>query len=426
MLYQAYVGNLSKVLESTPREAIEGYFVWRAVLAVRTAVLTTDDDDVFKPFNNLRQRLSGVVGELATPPRWRTCLSFASNSLGWFLSRFFIETTFSARDRELSNQIVADVRSVYVANFGTLPWMDDATRQKAIEKVDRMAQKIGYPTDSPNVADPETLRDLYAGVEVTASHFDTSISISNDTMVKTWNKLAGPTDRENWGSYYPIIANARYRSEVNEVLFPAGILQPPVFFGGGDVPSAVNYGAFGAVAGHEVSHGFDRNGRNFDSAGWLVNWWSDGVLAEYNRRSQCFVDQFGNMTVYANDGGGGATTNKTRKGFKLDAQRTLGENQADSAGIVAAFASWQMRKTLNGKQKEPALPGLEEWTDEQLFFLAYGNFWCGVISEEGLRLQIATDSHAPNAARTLGTTANSRAFREAFGCRVTEPTCSLW
>ncbi|KAK0640572.1 hypothetical protein B0T16DRAFT_514442 [Cercophora newfieldiana] len=414
LLYPAYLSNLSKVLDANPRSAVESYFAWRLILASRNYVLA---DEVFQPYLTLRNRLQGV-NDLAPQPRWKTCLASARNSLGWILSRFFVETTFSAHDRDLSNQIISDIREVYAQKIKTLPWLDDPTRAKALEKIDMIVQKIGYPTDFPNITDPETLKRLYSNTSVTNSHFANQLSATNVSITNNFKQLLGPTDRKDWQDSFAVIINAFYSSDLNQIVFPAGILQPPIF--GGDFPAAINYGAFGAIAGHEVSHGFDKNGRNFDGTGRMVNWWSDSVLAEYKKREQCFVDQFNNMTVFANDGKGNNTV-----GHKLNGQQTLGENEADSAGIVAAFDSWLLRKKLNGGQ-ELGLPGLEEFTDEQLFFLAYGNIWCGKVSNDGLKLQVMNDAHSPNAARVQGTTANSRAFREAFGCKVKEPTCELW
>jgi len=414
---KAYTGNLNQLLETTPRSAIEGYFTWRVILATQSLVLA---DEIFQPFTTLRNRLQGVTTADPEPsPRWRTCLASIRSNLGWVLSRFFTERSFTQRDLDLSNQIISDVRAAYVQKFHTLPWLDDPTRAKAMEKINLLIQKIGYPTSNPNLTDPESLRAHYSGQSTTASHFSNGRSAQAQALRRNFQLLGKPTDRTNWGDFYSVTVNAYYAPDTNEIAFPAGILQLPVF--GGDLPSAVNYGAFGAVAGHEVSHGFDRTGRNFDGTGRLVDWWSEEVLVEYKKREQCFVEQFGNMTVYAND------RNASGKGYKVDGLRTLGENEADSAGIVAAYDAWLLRRELDGdKEGGLALPGLEEWTDEQLFFLAFDNVWCGLISDDGLKLHLQQAGRAPNWGRIMGSTANSRAFKEAFACGAKEPTCELW
>jgi len=286
-----------------------------------------------------------------------------------------------------------------------------------MEKLDLLIQKVGYPTANPNLTDPESLRE-YSSLRITSSHFNNDRRARASETRRNFQALGKPTDRASWLGFYAVTVNAYYASDTNEICFPAGFLQLPVF--GGDLPSAVNYGAFGATAGHEVSHGFDKGGRNFDGTGRLVNWWSEEVLVEYKRREQCFVEQFGNMTVYAN------TRNASGTGYKVDGLRSLGENEADSAGLVAAYDAWLLRRKLDGHKEEPTLPVLEEWTDEQLFFLAYGNSWCSLIGDDGLKAQSQQRVHAPNWARIMGSTANSRAFKEAFACKVKEPTCELW
>ncbi|KAK0617740.1 hypothetical protein B0T14DRAFT_547414 [Immersiella caudata] len=415
ILYTSYYGNLTRILSSHSRSTIEAYFLWAVIIQTRTAVFA---GEIFAPYLKLRDTLRGITTTVDPTPRWKSCLSLVSSNLGWILSRFFIEHTFSARDRDLSNQVISDIREAYIEKFKTLSWMDEPTRTKAMDKVDKIIQKIGYPTAIPNITDPNVLRTYYADTPVSTSHFQNELAAKNASIIRNFKLLSHPTDRLDWSTSYAFIVNAYYTWDINQITFPAGILQSPVF--GGDFPSAVNYGAFGAVAGHEVSHGFDKNGRNFDGTGKLTNWWSDDVLVEYQKRERCFVEQFGNITAFPNDG---KSTNST--GFKVDGEQTLGENEADSAGIVAAWEAWQLRRKLDGTE-EMALPGLEEWTDEQLFFMAYGNFWCGLVSEDGLRATIPTGVHSPNVVRVMGTTANSRAFKEAFGCEVKEPVCELW
>jgi len=417
---RAYIGNLSQLLDATSRSAIEGYITWRVILATQSLVLS-DDHNIFEPFNALRNRLQGIVTtETAPPPRWRTCLASVLANLGWILSRFFTERSFSQRDWDLANQVISDVRTAYVHKLNTVSWLDEPTRAKAIEKIHLLVQKVGYPTANPNLTDPESLRVYYAPVDITSSHFDNTRQARASAMRRNFQQQLGkPTDRTSWGDFYAVIANAYYAPDTNEVAFPAGILQLPIF-GGEDLPSAVKYGAFGALAGHEVSHGFDKIGMHFDGTGRLVDWWSDGVLDEYKKRERCFVEQFANMTVYAND------KNASGRGYPVDGLRTVGENEADSAGLVAAYDAWVLRRELDGNKTGLGLPGLTEWTDEQLFFLAFGNIWCGVISDDGLKLELRQAGHAPNWGRIMGSTANSRGFREAFGCEVKEPVCTLW
>ena len=211
----------------------------------------------------------------------------------------------------------------------------------------------------------------------------------------------------------PTTVNAMYEPEYNSILFPAAILQAPFF--GGDFPLAVNYGAFGAVAGHEISHAFDTTGGQYNADGRRVDWWGNETKKEYQRRIQCFKEQYNNFTVIL-------PGQEEGKGFKVNGVRTLGENISDSAGLGVAFEAWRKRK---GEKDREGLPGLERFTEEQLFFVAFANMWCSKYNEKGLA-GYGRDSHAPPAVRIRGAVANSRAFREVFSCEVREPVCELW
>ena len=249
---------------------------------------------------------------------------------------------------------------------------------------------------------------------ISSSHFENSRSILNDSITQTWAAANEPIDKDEW-ILYPSEVNAAYMPPYNEILFPAGILQPPFFHG--DLPSVINYGAFGSVAGHEVSHGFDNSGRTYDADGKLFDWWGDDTEAEYNRRIDCFKNQFNNITI---------TVPGATQPYRVNGTLTLGENIADSAGVVASFEAWQKRRREHPNEGAMGLPGLEGvFTDEQMFFVAFGNMWCTKATPQGI-LRFEDRVHPPGDARILGTVANSRAFREAFGCKVKEPTCQLF
>jgi endothelin-converting enzyme len=202
-----------------------------------------------------------------------------------------------------------------------------------------------------------------------------------------------------------------YNPPGNEIVFPAGIMQFPVF--DVEVPSFVSYGAFGSVAGHELSHAFDSTGRHYDQNGNYTDWWNKNTVKEFESRAQCFVNQYGNYSVEGPDG----------KPLHVNGRLTLGENIADAGGLSASFASWQKRRAEKPNQD---LPGLEHFTQEQLFFVSYANWWCGTSRKETAINRIYTDPHAPKWARILGTMANSKDFRDSFNCPSKKPTCELW
>lgn len=260
--------------------------------------------------------------------------------------------------------------------------------------------------------DPPSLRDYYQGLHITNNFFDNVISVREFGVNQSWSQLGKPTDRDQWGMMSSDV-NAYYNPAGNEIVFPAGILQFPVF--GSDLPSYINYGAFGAVAGHELSHAFDNNGRHYDMSGnYSDGWWTDHTIEEFKQRAECFVEEYDKFTA---DGVNGTV-------LHVNGRQTLGENIADAGGLSAAYAVWQRRRE---SYPDTHLPGLEYFSQEQLFYVAYGTFWCSKYTPAALTRSIFTDEHSPNFARINGAAMlNSRGFREAFNCPVKDPVCELW
>lgn len=259
--------------------------------------------------------------------------------------------------------------------------------------------------------EPSALRDFYKDLSIGDKYFENAIASGKWRVAQSWSDLGKPTNRDEWGMTAPTV-NAYYNPAGNEIVFPAGIMQFPVF--GSELPNYVNYGAFGAVAGHELSHAFDNNGRHYDVHGNLTDWWTNSTVEEFLTRAQCFVDEYSNFTVPG--------PNDTD--LHVNGKLTLGENIADAGGLSAAFSVWQKRQET---EPDLALPGLDFFTQEQLFYISYGNFWCSKYTNEALTRAVYTDEHSPNFARIEGAAMlNSRGFREAFKCAVKEPVCELW
>lgn len=273
-----------------------------------------------------------------------------------------------------------------------------------------MVQKIGYPTASPNLLDPMDLERYYQGLNVTTNYFENARQYTIRAQNKSWDDLLRPTNRDRFEMSTPTV-NAYYEPSKNSVNFPAGIMQMPAF--SLDLPEYVSYGAFGSVAGHELTHGFDDNGSKYDENGRLRTWWDNTTQNNFNDRAQCFVDQFNKYYITQPDG--------TK--LNVNGKLTEGENIADAGGISASFSAWQKRHATN---PSPLLPGLEEFTPEQMFYISYSTWWCGKVRPAQAVNYIYTDVHSPDTARILGTTANAAGFREAFNCPVKKPTCTLW
>ncbi|KAK3372274.1 hypothetical protein B0H63DRAFT_291212 [Podospora didyma] len=401
-----YLQELEKIINGTDAAVLQSYFVWKAVQAFYSYV----DSPVVTPYKGFVNELAGKDPNSA-PERWRTCVNHVDDGLGWILSRFFVEKAFSAEAKDFGDLIVSDIKDEFVKKLKATEWMDDETTSKAIEKVHNIVQKIGYPTKSPNIMDPDNLASYYQTLNISAeTYFSNALSANAFAVAEEWSTLGKPVDRDQWGMTVPTV-NAYYNPPGNEIVFPAGIMQFPVF--DVQVPAYVSYGAFGSVAGHELSHAFDSTGRHYDQNGNYTDWWTNGTVKAFEKRAECFVEQYANYTVPGSDD----------KPLHVNGRLTLGENIADAGGLSASFQAWQRRAA---EKPNLHLPGLESFSQDQLFFVAYSNWWCGKSRPDTAINRIYTDPHAPKWARILGTMANSREFRESFQCESKKPTCELW
>lgn len=405
LAFPEFLGNVSQLVSKTPKSTIQGFLIWNLIASYSSYVEGPEVEPITR-FNNI---LSGRDADTKSE-RWKTCLSYVDGTVGWILSRFYIEAAFSEAAKKYGDQIIMDIKQQFTTRLSDLDWMDDSVKKLAANKVHNIDQKIGYPTKSPDIMKPEALRDYYDGLTITESFFDNSLSSNKFSTNQTWSALGKPVDRGEWGMQADIV-NAYYNPAGNEIVFPAGIMQFPVF--SVDLPGYVSYGAFASVAGHELSHAFDNSGRHYDENGNFTDWWTNRTVEEFSKRADCFVDQYNNFTIDGNDG----------KPLHVNGRLTLGENIADAGGVSAAFAAWKKREA---DSPDESLPGLDYFTHDQLFFVFYANWWCGKVRKEQAINYIYTDPHSPAFARILGTTANSRAFRESFNCPVKEPTCELW
>ncbi|KAK1834048.1 hypothetical protein QBC39DRAFT_278180 [Podospora conica] len=401
-----YLKELQTILKETDPAVVQNYFIWKVVQAYHSYV----DSPVTKPYKSFVAELSGKDPN-SVPERWRTCVAHVDDTLGWILSRFFIEKSFSAAAKEFGDVIVSDIKVEFIKKLNSADWMKVDERAEAIDKVHAIDQKIGYPTKSPNILDPGSLAKYYHEVNITYDrHFENALSATASALADEWSKLGKPVDRNEWGMTASTV-NAYYNPAGNEIVFPAGIMQFPVF--DVDTPAYVSYGAFGSVAGHELSHAFDSTGRHYDKRGTYQEWWSNATVKAFKERAQCFVDQYSNYTVPGPD----------NKPLHVNGRLTLGENIADAGGLSAAFQAWRRRASVAPNQD---LPGLEHFTQDQLFFVSYSNWWCGKSRKDAAIERIFSDPHAPKVWRIIGSMSNSREFREAFNCPVKEPTCELW
>lgn len=341
---------------------------------------------------------SKLTGQKELEPRWKRCVKSTDGALGELLGETYVKAKFDAESKRLAEDLLKSVRAAMKAELGSLAWMDAATRAAAEDKLSRMNDKIGYPARW-RTYDFEVGKD-YAANALASDRFE---------LARTLRKVGKPVDRQEWLMTPPTI-NAYYDPSLNEMVFPAGILQPP-FFSKGFI-AAVNFGSTGAVMGHELTHGFDDEGSQFDGAGNLRNWWSEATQKQFEGQTQCVVDQYSAYDAVP--------------GVKLNGKLTAGENIADIGGVKLAYSAFKEAR----KARTEAFVS-DGYSEEQVFFLAFAQSWCEKMRPEFLELMAKTNPHSPPHYRVNGVLADVPAFAEAFSCKEGTPmrpakVCSVW
>jgi len=371
-----FVRAVNGLLASTPLET------WKAYLRVRilhdaSSILSSD---YVREWFTLRQALSGAKEML---PRWKRCIAETDGSLGEILGREYVAQAFTPADKARMDAMVKNLRAALGDRIGAAAWMGDSTRAAAAGKLAAFAQKIGYPNRWKDYS-TVTIRP--------GEHYANRQAARAFEAARTMAKIGKPVDRGEWTMTPPTV-NAYYSASLNSINFPAGILQPPFFDTRAD--DATNYGAIGAVIGHEMGHGFDDRGRQFDARGNLRDWWTAGDVERYKTQADKVRAQFGEYTVIDT--------------LHVNGSLTLGENLADLGGLAVAYAAMEKAYAQRPRTK------LEGFTPEQRFFLGWARVWRNLQTNEDLRTQVQTDPHAPAKWRINGPLSNLPEFFAAFG-----------
>jgi putative endopeptidase len=338
-------------------------------------------------------------GREELPPRWKRCTNDVDNDLGEALGQAYVAKYFSPEAKQAALKMVREIEAAMQSEIQALPWMGAPTREQALTKLHAIANKIGYPDTWRDYSSLEIVRGDEIGNSERASWFE---------FHRWLAKIGKPVDRKEWDMTPPTV-NADYDPQRNDINFPAGVLQPPLFSALSD--AAPNYGDTGATMGHELTHAFDDEGSQFDAQGNLRNWWTDADRKEFEKRAQCVVDQYSGYTIIDD--------------IKINGKLTNGEDLADLGGTLLAYLAWK-EDTKN--QKLEPLDGL---SPEQRFFVAYGQSWCTNERDENKRLRATVDPHSPEKYRANGVVSNMKEFREAFHCKpgqpmVRENACRVW
>ena len=389
--------GLNPLLEATDLKTIKAYLRWQLVASTDSVALPKALDEEMFDFNGRK-----LHGQPEMQARWKRCVQATDRALGEALGQVYVAQEFPASSKAATLQMVHDIESAMDQDLDNLDWMSPETRARAKAKLHAIADKIGYPDHWRDYSKLAVQRgDAYGNAE-RAVVFENLREIA---------KIGTPVDRGEWGMTPPTV-DAYYNPSMNDINFPAGILQSPFF--DAKASDATNYGDIGGVVGHELTHGFDDQGRQFDGNGNLSNWWTSDDGKKFEEKADCTVKEYGNFTAVDD--------------VKINGKLTLGENTADNGGLRLAFIALladAKRKNIDLNQKQ------DGYTPLQQFFLGHAQGWCGNTRPEQLRLQVQTDPHSPRKFRVNGVVQNMPEFGEAFGCKTGQPmmpvnACRIW
>ncbi len=375
---------------------LKDYLRWQYVTASAGRLPKEFADENFDFFG---RTLSGTTEQR---PRWKRCVSATDVKLGEALGRKFVEKTFGEQGKARTLEMVGEIEKQMAGDINSLPWMSPQTKKEALVKLHAVANKIGYPEKWRDYSAVNIMPDDYFGNWYRGSEFESK---------RQRDKIGKPVDRQEWGMTPPTV-NAYYDPTQNNINFPAGILQPPFYSNGAS--DAVNYGAVGVVIGHELTHGFDDEGRQFNADGNLKNWWGKSDNQKFEKLADCFLNEYGGFSPVP--------------GIELNGKLTLGENTADNGGIRLAYLALMddlAKKSIAPQQKT------DGYSQPQQFFLGFAQVWCENNRPEEARLRAQTDPHSPGKFRANGVVSNMPQFSQAFGCKAGDKMyaargCRVW
>ncbi|XP_052903558.1 neprilysin-4 [Anopheles moucheti] len=408
MFAMGYMRELVELIGQTEPRIVANYLLWRFV---RHRINNLDDR-----FLGAKQRFSNALfGRERNPPRWKNCVTQVNANMGMAVGAMFVRRYFDENSKRDTLKMTHELQESFREILEQTSWIDAATRRLAEQKVNAMSLRIGYPDF---ILDPDQLNARYDTLEIHPDrYFENTLNVLSHIRRTDQEKLGQPVNKTAWHTA-PAVVNAYYSRNKNQIMFPAGILQPPFYHR--HLPKAINYGGIGVVIGHELTHGFDDKGRLFDRDGNLYRWWSDQAIEAFHERAACLVQQYSRYTI-------------DEVGVQLDGENTQGENIADNGGIKQAFLAYN--KWLEGQTdrlvlEAETLPGLNV-TRTQLFFLNFAQIWCGAMRPEATRNKLKTAVHSPGRFRVIGTLSNSEDFAREYHCPVGSfmnpaDKCSVW
>ncbi len=397
--YPPFFKALNQLIDTTDLETLKTYLRWQLINSTPGVALPTAFDE--EDFNFSGKALRGQQQQRA---RWRRCVQATDGALGEALGQVYAAQVFPPASKTATVQMVRDIEAAMDEDIDSIEWMSAATKVKAKEKLRAVANKIGYPDKWRDYSSLNIVRGEALGNALRASEFENKRQLA---------KIGKPVDRGEFAMTPPTV-DAYYNPSMNDINFPAGILQPPFY--DPSATDAVNYGHIGGIVGHELTHGFDDQGRQFDANGNLSEWWTADDAKKFEQKTDCEVKEYGDFSV--------------ADGVKVNGKLTLGENTADNGGVRLAYYAFladAKRKSIDLQAKQ------DGYTPAQQFFLAHAQNWCGSTRAQQERMQVETDFHSPRQFRVNGVVRNMPEFSEAFGCKAGQPmdpgpaaACRVW
>ena len=388
-----FMKGMNQVVTSNDLDTVKTYLRWQTLRATSSLLPKAFVEENFDFYGKT------LRGAKELRPRWKRCVQFTDSDLGEALGQAYVAEAFPPEAKARALKMVHELEAALKTDITELSWMSPETKKQALEKLSRIDNKIGYPNKWRDYSALNVVRGDAMGNSLRANQFEFNRQL---------NKIGKPVDRNEWGMTPPTV-NAYYNPLENNVNFPAGILQPPFYDQKAD--DAVNFGSIGVVIGHELTHGFDDQGSQFDADGNLRNWWTANDKEQFDKLEQCFVDEYDSFVVVDD--------------VHIKGKLTLGENTADNGGLrISHMALLDVLGTTPLKE-------VDGYTPEQRFFLGYGQIWCENETPQSLRLQALSNPHSDAKYRVNGVVSNSSDFAKAFGCKpgspmVRKPACRVW
>ncbi len=388
-----FIKGMNHLIETTDLDAIKTYLRWQTLHAAAPLLPKAFVDENFDFYDKT------LRGAKELKPRWKRCVQFTDNDLGEALGQAYVAETFPPESKAATLKMVHELEAALKQDITELSWMSEATKKQALDKLAHIENKIGYPNKWRDYSSLDIVRGDALGNSERSNQFEFHRQLS---------KIGKPVDRQEWGMTPPTV-NAYYNPLENNINFPAGILQPPFYDKNAD--DSTNFGAIGAVIGHELTHGFDDEGSQFDAQGNLRNWWTPQDRERFDKLEDCFVNEYDNFTVIDD--------------LHIKGKLTLGENTADNGGLrLAHMALLDVLTSAPEKDKDG-------YTPDQRFYLGWGQIWCENMTPQAERLQTLTNEHSDAKYRVNGVVSNMEGFAKAFGCKPPSPmirknACRVW